>query len=61
MENPPNVPGWLLSQLFLKKGIFNDEKNAVISGIEEPHPSSIDLTQRSDWEAVQKRLADEGF
>jgi hypothetical protein len=61
MENPLPVPDWLLRELFLNNGIFNDEKTAVISGIEAPSPFTIDLTQRSDWQAIQKRLAEEGF
>ena len=61
MEDPLNDPAWLLSQLFLKNGVFNHDKTAVISGIAAPRSFAIDLTKRPDWEAVRKRLADEEF
>ena len=73
MAEPLKVPVWLLSQLFLKGGVFNDDRTAVLSAY---HPKesavlnpgsdthgtfSIDLTRRAGWESIKKRLADEGF
>jgi hypothetical protein len=72
MGKPSNIPDWLLNQLFLKHGVFNADRTAVISGHKsdgdgenpdsEPEGTfSIDLTRRPDWETIRKKLADEGF
>jgi len=65
MANPVQVPAWLLRRLFLKSGAFNGERTVVISGPQgQPTGTgtfSIDLTRRSDWEEVQRLLAQEGF
>lgn len=60
-EEHVGVPAWLLSQLFLKHGVFNDDRTAVSSGSEALGTFSMDLTKRADWEAIKKRLADDGF
>lgn len=60
-EEHVDVPAWLLSRLFLKRGVFNDDRTSVNGGSEALGTFSIDLTQRADWEAIKKRLADEGF
>jgi hypothetical protein len=63
MTYPVEVPDWLLGRLFLNRGVFNEERTAVISGSqEEPTDSfSVDLTERSDWEQIKERLANEGL
>jgi len=65
MANPVQVPAWLLRRLFLKSGVFNEERTVVISGPQgQPTGTgtfSIDLTRRSDWEEIQRLLAQEGF
>jgi hypothetical protein len=60
-EEHVDAPAWLLSQLFLKHGVFNNDRTAVICGSETLGTFSIDLTKRADWEGTKKRLADEGF
>jgi len=61
MDNFSSVPSWLLNQLFIKNGVFNQDRTAVVSGQDAPHTFSIDLTQRTDWEAIKKRLSEEGL
>jgi hypothetical protein len=71
MAHPSDVPRWLLNHLFLKDGIFNDDRTAVISGYDthagadpgsEAHRTfTTDLATRHDWKAIQNRLADEQF
>jgi len=65
MANPVQVPAWLLRRLFLKSGAFNEERTVVISGPQgQPTGTgtfSIDLTRRSDWQEIQRTLAQEGF
>ena len=65
MPHPIEVPAWLLSRLYLKSGVLNEDRTAVISG---PHEGptrgntfSIDLTMRADWEEIKRRLDEEGF
>ena len=60
-EEHVDVPAWLLSQLFLKHGVFNNDRTGVICGSEALGTFSIDLTKRADWEGTKQRLADEGF
>ena len=54
MDSFSSVPTWLLNQLFIKNGVFNQDRTAVVSGQDAPHTFSIDLTQRADWEAIKK-------
>ena len=65
MPHPIEVPAWLLSRLYLKSGVLNDERTAVICGLEEEpmraDTFSIDLTMRADWEEIKRRLDEEGF
>jgi len=68
------VPAWLLNELSLVSGVFitrtrikglrNDHSYAVarIDPNEVPsRQTTVDLTARSDWEAIEKRLACEGY
>jgi hypothetical protein len=63
MTYPVEVPDWLLDRLFLNRGMFNEERTAVISGSLEDATDSfpVDLKGRSDWDEIKDRLAREGF
>ena len=75
MPNDAKVPPqWLLSELNLTDGVFNSDKTAV-TGRPNAHLGAVlntgsgaapavvpvYLTKLNDWEAIKKRLADEGF
>jgi hypothetical protein len=63
MTYPVEVPDWLLDRLFLNRGVFNEERTAIISGSQEDATDSflVDLTERPDWDEIKNRLAEEGF
>ena len=74
MTNHSEVPAWLLNELFLTDGVFNHGKttvtgrpNAHLSAVlntgqgAAPATVPVDLTKRVDWEAIKKRLTDEGI
>ncbi|HEX6881253.1 MAG TPA: hypothetical protein VF135_12865 [Terriglobales bacterium] len=67
------MPGWLLHELFLLDGVFNDDRTIVTGrpnahagavlnvGYGAPGRVSVDLTRRADWQSIRERLASEGF
>jgi len=72
VADPADVPDWLLQELDLLVGFFHDKTTIrgrpnsygkAVEGIGKSSPESftIDLTKRTDWKTMRKRLADEGF
>ncbi len=67
-------PQWLLIEVGLIDGRFEDGGTTVVVGRPDTHNSAVlnvgnglprsiqvDLTKRNDWEALKKRLSEEGF
>jgi hypothetical protein len=63
-------PPWLLNDVGLIEGVFNDERTAI-TGRPDAHNSAVlnigngppslvtvDLTKRADWGAIKTRLFD---
>jgi hypothetical protein len=68
------APRWLLIEVGLTDGIFEDGGTTVVVGRPDAHNSAVlnvgngppkstrvDLTKRNDWDTLKKRLTDEGF
>ena len=72
-DNSKLPPKWLLNEVGLLDGVFNEDGTAVVGrpdahnsavlnvGSGPPATVRVDLKKRAGWEAIQKRLADEGF
>jgi hypothetical protein len=74
MNNAPRqISRWLCEELFLIDGVFNEDGTAV-TGHPNPHGAAVlnegsgapavirvPLATRHDWEAIKKRLKEEGF
>ena len=73
MANHSEPPAWLLDELFLIDGVFNNDRTTVTGRLNAharavlnegggpPSTVTINLTKRADWEAIKQRLAHEGF